>query len=302
MSSVYGKGTPNMRINTLLNDETPSVSTPPKGPGRGNWSRNRNNGTAGRNAFKNKLEARGTSQDGTSPSTNAPILSLHTSGPHGFYLPLNGSDPSHKRSRPLTQHQLAVEQFRRKRVEVILDRGLRKQYKVAKRRRERKGAFWLAWLRCKLLPDGYDTDEDEADQASHYGDTDVGVHGKHIPLGFGGLLPVRDAEKVDCGEEAYNRAKIMTRVARRLDRWEGGVEPVKRKKKNGAEPVWRGNDDDRDERGDSQMDYENGDGEMDEYDRELLEAAEADDSEDEQMDDYDRELLEVAEGSGSGQR
>ncbi|KAF2499417.1 hypothetical protein BU16DRAFT_523897 [Lophium mytilinum] len=301
-TSVYGgmtdkKGTPNMRINTLLNDETPSVSTPPKGPGRGNWSRNRNNGTVGRNAFKNKLEA---SQDGTSPSTNGPTVSLHTSGPHGFYLPLNGSDPSHKRSRPLTQHQLAVEQFRRKRVEVILDRGLRKQYKVAKRRREDKGAFWLAWLRCKLLPDGYDTDEDENEQAAHYGDSDIGTHGKHIPLGFGGLLPVRDAEKVDCGEEAYNRAKVMNRVARRLERWEGGVEAVKRKKKNGTDLVWVDTEGDREERGDSQMDYENGDGDvddqMDEDDREMLEAAGVYDSEDEQMDDYDREL-EAAEQS-----
>ena len=95
-----------MRINTLLNDDGPTTTPTSKGPGRGNWSRNRNGGGRG---FKARLDAQN-SQEGQSPSTNATSFA----GPHGFYLPLNGSDPSHKRTRPLTQHQLAVEQYRRR--------------------------------------------------------------------------------------------------------------------------------------------------------------------------------------------
>lgn len=285
------KSTPNMRINTLLNDETPTASAPPVKPGRGNWSRNRANAAAGgRHSFKPKFEAH-TSQDGTSPSTNAPAASL-TNGPHGFYLPLNGSDPTHKRSRPLTQHQLAVEQYRKRRVDVILDRGLRAQYRVAKRRRVGNGAIWSAWLRCKTLHDGYDTDEDSNIQAQHQMDMEIDERSKSPPPLFGGLLP-NPVEADDGGEEAYIRAKIMGRVARRLERWEGGVEAVKRKKKNGAELVWvdrigRG-EDERMDRGDSQMgDYEGGDGdeELDEAEREMLgevDADESDEDEDQEM-------------------
>ena len=110
------KATPNMRINTLLNDEAPmSTPTSHKGGGRSHWSSRTKTGTGGPRSFRSKLE--GGAQDAQSPSGNAPTFS----GPHGFYLPLNGSDPAHKRTRPLTQHQLAVEQYRRRRVDVILD-------------------------------------------------------------------------------------------------------------------------------------------------------------------------------------
>ena len=291
-----------MRINTLLNDETPTASTPPVKPGRGNWSRNRANTAAGnRHSFKPKFEAH-TSQDGTSPSTNAPAVSL-TNGPHGFYLPLNGSDPTHKRSRPLTQHQLAVEQYRKRRVDVILDRGLRMEYTAAKRRRVRGGAIWRAWLRCKTLPDGYDTDEESNIQAQHHMEMDIDERSKSPPPLFGGLLP-NSVEMDDGGEEAYIRAKVMGRVARRLERWEGGVEAVKRKKKDGAELVWvdtigRG-EDERMDRGDSQMgDYEGGDGdeELDEAEREMLGDVDADESDE----DEDQEM-EGARDAWAGQR
>lgn len=57
-ASMYGsvkKSTPNMRINTLLNDEGPaSIPPPSKGPGRGNWARNRNG--AGKSTSKPKFE------------------------------------------------------------------------------------------------------------------------------------------------------------------------------------------------------------------------------------------------------
>lgn len=211
--SVYNTGkkaTPNMRINTLLNEDTPSSTPAPKGPGRGNWSRSR---ASGIRAFKSKLE-QSNSQDGQSPSGNAATFA----GPHGFYLPLNGSDPSHKRTRPLTQHQLAVEQYRRRRVEVILDRVIRKEYKVAAVRRRKQSSFLRAWIRCKGMQDGYDTDEESNTQALHQ-DVDLGT--KTPPPIPAGLVPINYGDEVDDkGEEAYYRHKMLTRALRRMDRWE----------------------------------------------------------------------------------
>jgi Ino eighty subunit 1 len=213
-----------MRINTLLNDDLPASSPAPKGPGRGNWSRNRTSavggggggGTGAPRNFKNRLDA-GTSQDGQSPSTSAPTFN----GPHGFYLPLNGSDPSHKRTRPLTQHQLAVEQYRRRRVDVILDRGIRIEYKAAARRRRRANTFMRAWIRCKGMADGYDTDEESHAQAQYQQDIEVGT--KTPPPMPAGLVPLDFGGEVnDHGEESYYRAKMLSRALRRLERWEDG--------------------------------------------------------------------------------
>jgi Ino eighty subunit 1 len=216
--SVYNTGkkaTPNMRINTLLNEDA-SVTTPASSKAsRGNWSRSKN-GTGGPRSFRSKLDATA-SQDGQSPSGSAPTFS----GPHGFYLPLNGSDPAHKRTRPLTQHQLAVEQYRRRRVDVILDRGVRIEYKAAAKRRRKANAFMRAWIRCKGMTDGYDTDEETTSQSGHAADTDVGV--KTPPAMPAGLVPLDYGEEVnDHGEESYYRAKMLTRALRRLDRWENG--------------------------------------------------------------------------------
>ena len=208
------KATPNMRINTLLNDEAPmSTPTSHKGGGRSHWSSRTKTGTGGPRSFRSKLEAG--AQDAQSPSGNAPTFS----GPHGFYLPLNGSDPAHKRTRPLTQHQLAVEQYRRRRVDVILDRGLRIEYKAASRRRRHANSFMRSWIRCKGMADGYDTEEESTTnghtQDEHGTSTPPPRPAGLVPLDFGG-------EVNDHGEEAYYRAKMLARAIRRLDHWENG--------------------------------------------------------------------------------
>ncbi|KAH6629806.1 hypothetical protein C7974DRAFT_395270 [Boeremia exigua] len=212
------KATPNMRINTLLNDDAPmSTPAPSKSASRANWSRTKN-GTGGPRSFRSKLDANA-SQDGQSPSGNAPTFS----GPHGFYLPLNGSDPAHKRTRPLTQHQLAVEQYRRRRVDVILDRGLRVAHKAAAKRRRKANPFLRAWIRCKGMADGYDTDDDPL--APHTDDhgtaTPPPMPAGLVPLDFGG-------EVNDHGEESHHRAKMLRRALRRLDHWEHGRAGAKR--------------------------------------------------------------------------
>ena len=203
-----------MRINTPLNEDGPSSTPTGKGSGRANWSRNRASG--GARAFKSKLDA-AASQDGQSPSTSAPTFN----GPHGFYLPLNGSDPSHKRTRPLTQHQLAVEQYRRRRVDVILDRGIRVEYQAAAKRRRKANAFVQSWIRCKGMPDGYDTDEETHAIPWHPSDYEIGT--KTPPPMPAGIVPLDfGSETNDYGEESYFRAKMLTRALRRLERWEEG--------------------------------------------------------------------------------
>ena len=179
----------------------------------------------GARGFKPKFEP-GTSQDGQSPSTGAPALT----GPHGFYLPLNGSDPSHKRTRPLTQHQLAVEQFRRQRVDHILNHKLRIEHKAAAKRRRTTNLFMRSWIRCKGAADGYDTDEETSVQMSHQQDMDVGTRTPPpqpvglVPLDFGGEIN-------DHGEESRYRAKMLGRALRRLERWEDGRVAVRSRPK-----------------------------------------------------------------------
>ncbi|KAF1941415.1 hypothetical protein EJ02DRAFT_404687 [Clathrospora elynae] len=222
-NSVYNTAkkvaTPNMRINTLLNEDDPASSPATKGPGRGNWSRNRHSGVgpgSTARSFKARLDDP-TSQDGQSPLASAPNFN----GPHGFYLPLNGSDPSHKRTRPLTQHQLAVEQYRRRRVDVILNRGIRLEYSAAAKRRRKANAFMRSWIRCKGMAEGYDTDEETHAQSIYQTDIEVGT--KTPPPMPSGLVPLDFGGEInDHGEESYYRAKMLSRALRRLDRWEGG--------------------------------------------------------------------------------
>lgn len=271
------KSTPNMRINTLLNDETPSVSATPvsKGPGRGNWSRNRTNATSSgvRHALKNEAG---------SPSTNASALG----GPHGFYLPLNGTDPVHKRTRPLTAHQVAVERYRKERVDFILDRRLREEHKVSKRRRLRQGALARAWLRLRAMPEDYHTDEEMLGAEGHEQLL------KAPPPIFAGLLPTYD-ENDDFGEEAASRAQIMRRTRRRLERWEGGTAPIRRKKKdaNGTDLVWVNTpaENERAQDQNQQAEYEAGDEELDDIDRDVLGEVDGDDTEEEV--DEDQEMV-----------
>ncbi|KAL5401356.1 hypothetical protein PMIN03_011585 [Paraphaeosphaeria minitans] len=270
--SVYNTGkkaTPNMRINTLLNEDAPASSPAPKGPGRGNWSRKTASAARG---FRSKLDA-ANSQDGQSPSTNAPTFS----GPHGFYLPLNGSDPTHKRTRPLTQHQLAVEQYRRRRVDVILDRGIRKEYKLAAQRRRTQAPLLRAWVRCKGIKDGYDSEEEA--NGSYQQDGDV-VNSRVEPPLLAGLVPIDyGGEENDYGEECYHRAKMLSRVMRRTRRWEENKGVVRTKARESRTHV---------ENGDGRM---NGEDDFADEDEEMQDAEDLERRDDSDEDDDDDERV-----------
>lgn len=284
-TSVYNTttkktATPSMRLNTLLNDDAPGSSpAPSKGPGRGNWARKSGvpSSASAVRSFKSKLDG---TQDGMSPSTtSAPTFN----GPHGFYLPLNGSDPSHKRTRPLTQHQLAVEQYRRRRVDVILDRGVRIEYKAATKRRKTSNTFMRSWIRCKGIADGYDTDEECLSQSSAYpgqGEIDSGT--KTPPAMPAGLVPLDFGGEVnDHGEESYYRAKMLGRALRRLDRWENGRSAVRTRSK-GERRNGHGFG------GRDMMDEESGDGDDD--DEEMMDEERERERDDESESSDDEEL------------
>lgn len=300
-SLAQPRPTPNMRINTLLNEETPPAqpAAPPatKGPGRGNWRRDR--GTPGAGNSKPTFKARVDASLGNGTNVIAP---------HGFYLPLNGADPTQKRSRPATAHQKAVQNYRQERVNWILDKKLRQHHERSAVKRGKEGAITRAWKRLKLANrDGYDTDEEIV--LSQAGDET-----RAFSAGLLGLMPLNGLDADDYGEEVAAYASVFRKVDRRLGRWDSGAGVVKKKRvpKNtaGKHPlVWVGDGDDRDDggnRGSSPMDvgegetrdardYDAGDEELDDEDREMLGEVDADEDEDrgeeEELDDEDREML-----------
>ncbi|OJK03820.1 hypothetical protein ASPACDRAFT_75346 [Aspergillus aculeatus ATCC 16872] len=108
---------------------------------------------------------------------------------------------SARRPRPLTQHQLAVEQNRRQRIEYILAKRKSEAYRVLRAKRESEIPIVRYGRRLSNLPEGYDTDEEEK------------------AWGKGGLVPKPDEEE-DFGESASYFLSVIRKAARRLDRWD----------------------------------------------------------------------------------
>jgi Ino eighty subunit 1 len=235
-----------MRINTILNDDAPTppavvaatpivptpvatlpiastpipTSTPVKGPGRGNWGHRRKENQASASNNAGRSLARAQQQVSEEPDSSQ----ISGSRPHGFYLPLNGSVVEPKRSRPLTSHQLAVERYRKERVDFIIDRGIRTSHVQAKRKRVKEGSVLRAWRRSKALPDGWDSEEEDLSESVPVRE---GVAARAL-LMMSSLRPTQ-WEQGDWGEEASSLASGMRRVRRRTERWETG-EPVVRRK------------------------------------------------------------------------
>ena len=230
-----------MRIEKMLNDETPSAPPPrlphipaPPGPvklGRGNWSKAKREAAAAANArYVKQSQSQGV--DSASPAASAAPSTAPpqptATGPHGFYLPLNGTDPVHKRTRPLTAHQIAVEKYRKERVDYILDRQLRSKHRDAKKRRLREGAFARAWREAQSLPDGFDSEEELHVALMQR------QEGLPNPLPYSGFVGFRLSEGLlageeaeDDGEQAHAYLAAFRKIQRRLvERWEHGLQPV----------------------------------------------------------------------------
>ena len=194
-----------MQINRLLNndesmtDASPSQPAAPapapvkKGPGRGNWRRNKPKPDtvplAARGGESNhhvpllpnnnqgsfSLQDSGPSQ--TQPATPGSSALGQQGGslnpfspPHGanitFQTRLNPDHvptPSYqaqKRSRGMTQHQSAVVNYRKQQIDYTLDKRISKVHVRARSKREGEGAMLRAWKRIKRLPADYDSEEE----------------------------------------------------------------------------------------------------------------------------------------------
>ncbi|KAK5137617.1 hypothetical protein LTR08_007912 [Meristemomyces frigidus] len=196
-----------MRIGTLLNDDVSVDLSPPqaapvssgsakKGPGRGNWRRN-----------KTKQETLPLTVRGAEGPHHVPLLPniaqqanfvhevahaqiqpatpagagafgqynsgiTHMSPQHGgsysFQPPqTSGSHiptPSYqaqKRHRGITQHQSAVISHRKQQIDYTLDRRIRKVHARARDRRESEGTILRAWKRIRMMPADYDSEEEQ---------------------------------------------------------------------------------------------------------------------------------------------
>ncbi|EPS35813.1 hypothetical protein H072_10741 [Dactylellina haptotyla CBS 200.50] len=150
-------------------------------------------------------------------------------------LPLQtDAKPGEKRPRPLTQHQLAVQEHRRQRVERQTDKMISSHYRRARRARYREGVFKRAWLRIKEMPDPFAKSDDEIDLEHplvRIDETEEELERKEArrrrskynngtsTKGPAGTVPLDD-EIDDFGEEVASIAAALRRIRRRLPRWE----------------------------------------------------------------------------------
>lgn len=271
-SAVNSK--PGMGINNLLNnDDMASEASPPravptsasgqpvkKGPGRGNWRRKK--------AQQEVPSMTARSQDDRAhhvpllPNTSQAISfvpdgppGMAPGTPSGYQNSLyNGTLPyqqggrdhvptpsyqAQKRNRGQTQHQSAIVNHRKQRIEYALDRRIQQIHSSARRQREHEGPIVRAWKRLRLMPSGYDSEEErikvrKAKERAHgeengvkgkengelEKDTETGRRPSVLMAGFAQV----PHEPSDAGEEARVVAKSFMRCQRRLDRWEN-VQP-----------------------------------------------------------------------------
>lgn len=128
------------------------------------------------------------------PGSNHPVLNRFIAEP-------SLSHGSGRRPRPLTQHQIAVEQNRRQRIEYLLAKRKSNAYRVLRHKRNNEIPCVRYGRLLQGLPDGYDTEDEEKS------------------WGKGGLLP-NPSEEDDFGECASFFLSVVRKASRRLDRWD----------------------------------------------------------------------------------
>lgn len=163
--------------------------------------------------FKTRMDQRPDASTPAPPGISHPIL--HAGNSNGVI--------SQRRPRPETSHQKAVNINRKMRIEHILHRQLLSHHSsIRKRKKKDSSSFgFTAMKRIKDLPDGYDTDDEQA-------------------WGPGGLVPNPD-EMEDFGEEALRQRKSIDRAVRRLIRDDIGgplerlVKGIRKRKRKASE-------------------------------------------------------------------
>lgn len=127
------------------------------------------------------------------PGSSHPVLNRFITEP--------SLSTSGRRPRPLTQHQIAVEQNRRQRIEYLLAKRKTNAYRVLRHKRNNEIPCVRYGRLLQGLPDGYDTEDEEKS------------------WGKGGLLP-NPSEEDDFGECASFFVSVVRKASRRLDRWD----------------------------------------------------------------------------------
>ncbi|KAM3414988.1 hypothetical protein BST61_g10125 [Cercospora zeina] len=262
-----------MGIGNLLNsdDVVPDPSPPhaapaapvKKGPGRGNWRRNK----AGKDADATAAGAASGQHVPLLPNTVGQVQFVNN-GPNGP-VAANGSvvfayrnkaamspggqtvsftnpnthipTPSYqaqKRHRGITQHQSAVINHRKMQIDYTLDRRIRKAHQRARDKRERESPIIRAWKRLKCMPADYDSEEEaiKIRKAKDRAEKNDDWHrGATVDDPFGDVDSWRRPrvlyagfvkmphEPADVGEETKSLAQSFRRCSRRLDRWEGNL-------------------------------------------------------------------------------
>ena len=137
--------------------------------------------------FKTRMDQRPDASTPAPPGISHPIL--HAGNSNGV---------KRQRRPTLTSHQKAVNINRKMRIEHILHRQLLSHHSSIRERKKKDSSSFgfMAMKRIKDLPDGYDTDDEQA-------------------WGPGGLVPNPD-EMEDFGEEALRQTKSIDRTVRRL--------------------------------------------------------------------------------------
>ncbi|PYI06586.1 INO80 chromatin remodeling complex [Aspergillus sclerotiicarbonarius CBS 121057] len=152
-------------------------------------------GQSARSRYKRPKRESSLNRSVAPPGSGHPILNRFVAEPS---LPQQSSA---RRPRPLTQHQLAVEQNRRQRIEYLLAKRKGEAYRILRAKRESEIPIVRHGRLLSTLPDDYDTDDEENS------------------WGKGGLIPKPDEEE-DFGECASYYLSVIRKASRRLDRWD----------------------------------------------------------------------------------
>ncbi|KAJ5542485.1 hypothetical protein N7535_004906 [Penicillium sp. DV-2018c] len=152
------------------------------------------NGTVGQQRLILKTRMEHTPDASPAPGSNHPVMNRFIAEPSLSSAPM-------RRLRPLTQHQIAVEQNRRQRIDYLLAKRKSNAYRVLRAKRESEIPFARYGRLLQGLPEGYDTDDED------------------VSWGKGGLIS-NPEEEDDFGECASFYLSVVRKAARRLDRWD----------------------------------------------------------------------------------
>lgn len=157
-----------------------------------------------------------------------------------------------RRPRPLTQHQKALEEHKRERVEWVLRGWKRKQFERVEARKGQVPFVVSAARRIQNMPAAYDSEEEDG---AGWG---IGVLVGMVDFGKRGS---RSVEGDDYGEEAAGWLKSVARARKRVLRWSGGDGESVSARKSSRPVEYFLRDMDRDADGDQiMMDQEQDDG------------------------------------------